>query len=252
MVLGPGESTAERQRQEEGYRRQLAREVTPFLQFVERSALAGTLSPAAVFAAWEALVTSLTRGRETSAFAQFLRSVEIPEQALAAATFGLATAEGQALGAQGRRQAVRVALGLDATGPTDLAALGTAAAGRMLTREGAFNWLGSIDSVARTASTADFAQQQIQEGRDEGYRLKRWSTRFDDRVRDTHRAADRQTVPLDAAFTVGGEVLAFPGDPNGSLEETINCRCLIILVRDDPHPWDAPAGTEPWNDPRPV
>jgi hypothetical protein len=36
-------------------------------------------------------------------------------------------------------------------------------------------------------------------------------------------------------FSVGGEQLQFPGDPKGSPENTINCRCFseVVAMRDD-------------------
>lgn len=61
-------------------------------------------------------------------------------------------------------------------------------------------------------------------------KFKRWLTAGDDRVRDTHVAASGQTVPIDATFSVGGSSLAYPGDPAGSLEETMNCRCTVTYT----------------------
>ncbi len=53
-----------------------------------------------------------------------------------------------------------------------------------------------------------------------------WRTAHDKRVRDSHRSMDGQVRPLGQAFlTGGGAQLMFPGDPNGSAAETVNCRC---------------------------
>jgi hypothetical protein len=41
---------------------------------------------------------------------------------------------------------------------------------------------------------------------------------------------DGQTVGLEEPFDVGGEPLLYPGDPDGSPEETINCRCTVIML----------------------
>lgn len=62
---------------------------------------------------------------------------------------------------------------------------------------------------------------------------KRWIATHDDRTRPDHMQADGQTVDLDGSFSVGGEDLDFPGDPNGSAEMTVNCRCSseIVAVR---------------------
>lgn len=54
-----------------------------------------------------------------------------------------------------------------------------------------------------------------------------WNTMADDSVRPDHADADGQTVALNTPFSVGGEDLMCPGDPSGSDEQTINCRCLL-------------------------
>jgi hypothetical protein len=41
---------------------------------------------------------------------------------------------------------------------------------------------------------------------------------------------DRQTVPLDADFQVGDDMVAFPGDPSGSAAECANCRCTLTYA----------------------
>lgn len=62
-----------------------------------------------------------------------------------------------------------------------------------------------------------------------GRLTKTWTTLGDDRVRDSHDDADGDTVGLDARFTVGGGILAYPGDPAGPPEETVQCRCLLTI-----------------------
>src|SRR5699024_4904213 len=98
---------------------------------------------------------------------------------------------------------------------------------RLESDDGAVNWRADGEMIARTSATADYGFASIQEGYAEGYTHKRWMTRYDSRVRDTHRAADRQTVFLDEAFTVGGSSLQYPGDPMGDFDEIIGCRCVI-------------------------
>ncbi len=58
-----------------------------------------------------------------------------------------------------------------------------------------------------------------------------WLATLDNRTRDDHRDADGQEVGLGEAFIVGGEPLAFPGDPSGSAANIINCRCSTLLNR---------------------
>lgn len=69
--------------------------------------------------------------------------------------------------------------------------------------------------------------------------VKRWHTVEDDRVRDfwqgaqfSHRMAEGQKKALDIAFQIphisgGTEALRFPGDPEGSAGNIINCRCSV-------------------------
>lgn len=50
------------------------------------------------------------------------------------------------------------------------------------------------------------------------------------RTRMTHREADGQVVGMAEPFLVGGAPLLFPGDPSGPPEETIQCRCTLLLL----------------------
>jgi uncharacterized protein with gpF-like domain len=59
---------------------------------------------------------------------------------------------------------------------------------------------------------------------------KVWSTTPDGNARDAHEDADGQTVNKSAPFFVGGEYLSVPGDPNGSPENIINCRCTQTYI----------------------
>ena len=45
-----------------------------------------------------------------------------------------------------------------------------------------------------------------------------------------HLAADGQTREKGIKFSVGGEWLEYPGDPEGSAENTINCRCTLLPI----------------------
>jgi HK97 family phage portal protein len=62
---------------------------------------------------------------------------------------------------------------------------------------------------------------------------KEWLSAHDEKVRESHAAADGQRVPLTDNFQVGDDSLAFPGDPSGSPEEIINCRCTVVPVTGD-------------------
>jgi len=67
-----------------------------------------------------------------------------------------------------------------------------------------------------------------------GATLKEWITAEDDNVRDgtkgefDHTAAHGEMVGLQDAFEATGEALEFPGDPNGSAGNIIQCRCAVV------------------------
>lgn len=77
---------------------------------------------------------------------------------------------------------------------------------------------------------------------------KRWVAVHDNRTRHAHLSADGQTVASDGFFTVGGETMKFPGDPEASGANTINCRCFSedVAVR------DAQGRLIPKDEPKPV
>lgn len=60
--------------------------------------------------------------------------------------------------------------------------------------------------------------------------MRAWVTQQDEKVRDSHAEADGQQQPVDTPFDVGGEALWYPGDPDGSPENVINCRCYLEFV----------------------
>lgn len=79
-------------------------------------------------------------------------------------------------------------------------------------------------AAARASDMADASGMAIQ---------KEWVATMDDRTRAAHLDADGQRVPMDEPFVVDGEELDYPGDPNGSPENTISCRCTSIPVLPD-------------------
>ncbi len=64
---------------------------------------------------------------------------------------------------------------------------------------------------------------------DQGPQFKTWLSAGDERVRESHQDANRQTVGLGEPFNVGGAMLQYPGDPLGPDDETINCRCVHVF-----------------------
>jgi hypothetical protein len=78
--------------------------------------------------------------------------------------------------------------------------------------------------IARTEThgAANFGSQEA--AKQTGLPMKKqWLATADDRTRDTHRAADGDTVGMDDTFRVGDSDLHYPGDPAGAADEVINC-----------------------------
>jgi len=91
---------------------------------------------------------------------------------------------------------------------------------------------GGISKNRATTIARTEIQGASQKGAFEGYkqagmRIKIWVATLDGHTRDAHAGADGQEVPIDMPFNVGGEKLMYPGDPNGSAENVINCRCSV-------------------------
>lgn len=82
----------------------------------------------------------------------------------------------------------------------------------------------TVIARTETISSTNYGGQQAAKAT--GLTLqKTWLATNDDRTRDTHRDADGQTVPMDEPYIVDGERLMFPGDPDGSAANVIQCRC---------------------------
>lgn len=57
-----------------------------------------------------------------------------------------------------------------------------------------------------------------------------WIATRDGRTRSAHASADGQIVAVGAAFDVGGDALAYPGDPAGRAKNTVQCRCTVAFL----------------------
>lgn len=86
------------------------------------------------------------------------------------------------------------------------------------------------EMIARTETmrASNAGTQEIY--KDWGVAQEEWLATQDDRVRPAHLEANGQIVGIDEPFIVGGEALMYPGDPKGSAENTIQCRCTTIPV----------------------
>lgn len=84
--------------------------------------------------------------------------------------------------------------------------------------------------IARTEVVSASNVGSLLSYRAAGIKTKRWLTANDELVRPTHQAAEGQEVGINESFQVGGDWLDHPGDPSGSPEEIINCRCTVEPV----------------------
>lgn len=62
---------------------------------------------------------------------------------------------------------------------------------------------------------------------------KVWLSLMDGRQRDAHGNAHKQRRRLEQNFTVGGELMAYPGDSSlgASASNLVNCRCVLGFIR---------------------
>lgn len=94
--------------------------------------------------------------------------------------------------------------------------------------------LNFMDRMKRDARTAVTGLDGILTGvalRDQGFTRKRWVTKRDSKVRETHAEAEGQTVELDEPFIVGGYPLMHPGERPAPPAIVINCRCVMVGTR---------------------
>jgi len=81
----------------------------------------------------------------------------------------------------------------------------------------------------------DAMAQKIAEERPEDLPAlkKAWIATMDARTRDAHVKAHKQVRDVDEPFRVDGEDIDYPLDPKGSPGNTINCRCVKIVLPED-------------------
>jgi HK97 family phage portal protein len=89
------------------------------------------------------------------------------------------------------------------------------------------------NTIARTESGSSMNAGTYATYKIEGVQKKEWIAVRDARTRDAHSVADGQIVGINEKFTVGGEMLDYPGDANGSAENVINERCTTAPVFED-------------------
>jgi phage portal protein BeeE len=101
----------------------------------------------------------------------------------------------------------------------------------------AFNEInaGRARTIASTETSSAYGAGRSAAMKQAGVRFKAWLTSGNSNVRPAHEQAgldyplDRG-IPIDEAFIVDEEELMFPGDPDGSPGNVINCHCVSIPV----------------------
>ena len=78
--------------------------------------------------------------------------------------------------------------------------------------------------IARTEVHGAMQKANIEGYSQSGATIKIWVAVMDSDTRDSHQALDGEEVDIRSPFSNG---LMYPGDANGSAENTINCRCTI-------------------------
>jgi hypothetical protein len=86
--------------------------------------------------------------------------------------------------------------------------------------------------IARTETTASSNFAAIKTAQNSNLVLqKEWISVMDKRTRLDHFEINETKVELDEAFVMqSGALLQYPGDPNGTAKEVINCRCTIAFT----------------------
>lgn len=103
-----------------------------------------------------------------------------------------------------------------------------------LTYTGSENWDNRARVIAQTETTrhhnsSTLAHALLVQQQDGGQYVKVWDTTMDDHEREAHKRANNQTRLIQDPFNVDNQPLLFPGDPLGSPENVINCRCSISV-----------------------
>jgi len=80
-----------------------------------------------------------------------------------------------------------------------------------------------VNSMVNTASYRAMRRSGVVSG-------KIWVAVMDQRTRDPHAAANGQQVAINDKFLVGGEYMMFPGDPDASARNLVNCRCSMFPI----------------------
>lgn len=102
---------------------------------------------------------------------------------------------------------------------------------------GVFNDLnqGEAKRIALTETNGAYNYSRHETMLGVGIEYKAWLSSHGPNVRPAHEAAENyyidSPIPVDEPFFVGGEDLMYPGDPNGSPGNIINCQCIQLAAQ---------------------
>jgi len=83
---------------------------------------------------------------------------------------------------------------------------------------------GRANTIARTEAHAAAQKGNLDGYQQMGVKVKIWTAVMDSSTRPSHQMLDGKEVMVGQKFPNG---LRYPGDPQGSPSETINCRCTL-------------------------
>lgn len=86
--------------------------------------------------------------------------------------------------------------------------------------------------IARTESHLAVMKGSHEAMKQNGVKQRQWLAGLDERTREAHLEANGQVVGIDEPYIVDDEELMFPGDPEGSAGNVVNCRCTELIIRD--------------------
>jgi hypothetical protein len=101
---------------------------------------------------------------------------------------------------------------------------------------GVFNNLSKFEAkrIAMTETTSAFGFARDEAMKQAGVQYKSWLSSHGPNVREAHADAEdryeESPIPVDEPFMVDGEELMYPGDPDGSAGNVINCQCVSLAV----------------------
>lgn len=86
-----------------------------------------------------------------------------------------------------------------------------------------------IQKIAANEALYIVNYKEFSEALTQGKKSKIWNTMEDERVRYTHAIVDKEEIPINEPFYVGGYQMMFPGDTSmgADISETILCRCWL-------------------------